>query len=306
MTSQPVTLPSMAALQAFERTAALGSLSAAAAEMGRTPSALSHAIKGLEERLGVSLFERSGRAISLTPAGKNYLGQVGPALRDLSLATSALINAQNAERVRVSALAFFTSTVLIPRLDAFRAAFPRIDLRIETTHRFANVQQGEADIAIRFGKHRDSSLVCEPLLAIRAVPVASRAYLETHGKPGHPRELGEHMLIHVTQQADAWKAWHQAAGVDEPREASEDLVMDSVAGALDAARGGLGISLAMFPLFSQSPDYVSALVPLMDDITGPTEHYYAVYAKSSAGRRSVVLTLQWLREICQALEAGAA
>ena len=124
----PISFPSMTGLQAFEAAARSASYAAAAQELGRTPSAISHAIKDLEARLGTPLFERAGRNVKLTRDGAEYLESVQGALEALKLATQRLLQKGDDNVVRISALPFFTSAVLLPSLSQFEADNPKLCL----------------------------------------------------------------------------------------------------------------------------------------------------------------------------------
>src|SRR4029077_12498659 len=121
-------------LPTFEAAGRLGSFAAAAAELHLTPSAISQQIRALEAAIGVPLFERSGRTAVLTRAGENYLLEVRRSLGELAASTSRLQRRTQGTVLRLSTVALAAHEFLLPRLAAFRACFPTLELRIETTN----------------------------------------------------------------------------------------------------------------------------------------------------------------------------
>ena len=206
-------VPPLAALLAFERAASQLSFRRAARDLGLSPSAISHQIRGLEERFGVRLFARGARVVRLTPAGERYLQSVGQALALLGDAGRDLLR-QGAPRseLRVSSLPLFTSTVLLPSLAVFRQRHPDVTLRIEATHQYADFDAANVDVAIRYGRERTSGLRLDPLLETRRVAVCTPA-LARHLKK--PADLSGQMLIHMTAQPRSWANWLAEIGLPD-------------------------------------------------------------------------------------------
>ncbi|MFJ5383499.1 LysR family transcriptional regulator, partial [Cupriavidus sp. CER94] len=128
-------LPPLNALRAFEATGRLGSIKDAAAELHVTHGAVSQQVRLLEEWLGAPLFERHHRRVALTPAAKAYLDKVGPLFEQLSLATARYgVTETVARTLSVNASATFTLRWLVPRLAAFRAAHPDVEVSVETSN----------------------------------------------------------------------------------------------------------------------------------------------------------------------------
>src|SRR4051812_39497879 len=134
------TIPPLAALLAFQRAGAQLSFRRAARELALSPSAVSHQIRGLEERFGVRLFARGGRAVRLTADGERYLQSVSAALAALDDASRDLLRQarRGHDELRISSLPFFTNAVLVPALAAFKRDYSGITLRIEATHQYAD------------------------------------------------------------------------------------------------------------------------------------------------------------------------
>lgn len=286
-------LPSMPALLAFERAAARSSFVGAARDLGRTPSAISHAVKDLEDRLGISLFERVGRSVKLTKAGAIYLDAVQTSLSGLQTATRHLVRSQEAQVIRVSALPFFTSAILLPNLGRFEAENPQYDLRLETSNGYADILNGEADIALRFGEEHSEDLVCKPLIAVGGQPIASPGYLKKSPPLRQLEDFNCHTLIHVQPNEKAWQNWFTAHGGGELN-SEHNLVFDSILGALDAVTNGLGIALGMHPLISAYRGYGEEFVPVFRPSAGFTMNYNFICQKTAFQDRKIQHTLRWL------------
>lgn len=287
-------LPSMPALQAFERAAARASFAAAARDLGRSPSAVSHAIKDMESRLGVVLFERVGRSVRLTTAGVQYLEAVQGLLSGLHAATNRLAQSVDRHVIRVSALPFFTSAILLPNLGRFEVDYPRYDLRLETSNAYADVLNGEADIALRFGDNHSEDLVCKPLIAVCGQPITSPKYLSSAPSLSRLEDLNNHTLIHVRRNETAWQNWYTAHGGGE-LSSKGNLIFDSILGAMDAVRNGLGITLGMHPLISTYPGYGTDFISVLEPASNVTANYNFICQKAVYSDRKIQYTLNWLQ-----------
>ena len=123
----------------------------AADELRVTPAAVSHAVKTLEESIGATLFERTTRAIRLTPTAERALTPLRNGFDALHDAMAALQQRRNENQLTVSVTGSFAYRWLLPRLERFRQAHPRFDVRIDATNAFAQFHSGDIDIALRFG-----------------------------------------------------------------------------------------------------------------------------------------------------------
>ena len=293
--------PSLSALQAFEMAAAHLSFQRAAKLLGLTPSAVSHRIRGLEERFGVRLFARTGRAIRLTEAGEHYLAIVSASLDALEHGSRDLQSlGASGPDMRISALPFFTSTVIIPALHEFRKRFPATSLQVAATNDYADFNHGGVDAAIRYGREQSSGLRFEPLLEVSSIAVCSPQLARRLKKPA---DLAEHPLIHLTVQPNAWPVWLGETGLQ--RAASQgDLWFDNVLSALEAARAGFGIALAMHPLIASHSEYGRSLVAPFELPRGRGNKFYLVYRSEHARTRRIVILKRWLADAVKAAARG--
>ena len=193
-----MTKQSLNDLAAFAVIARARSFTAAAAELGVTPSALSHAMRGLEERLGVRLLARSTRAVAATEAGEALLERLGPALAEIDAGVSALADWRDEPEgvLRLTTFHWLASTFLAERLPAFLAAHPRITVQVTVDDGFQDIVSGGFDAGLRFGEDVDKDMI-----AIRVGPplyhavVATPDYWARHGRPQHPRDLAQHRCV---------------------------------------------------------------------------------------------------------------
>ena len=144
-------LPPLNALRAFEATARLSTLAAAAEELRVTPSAVSHQIRTLEETLGVILFQRANRRLTLTKDGLTLLPGLSEGFRRLTAAVTELERNQREGVLTVSMLSTLAMRWFMPRLPQFQTEHPEIEVRISTTTRMVDLEREDIDMAIRHG-----------------------------------------------------------------------------------------------------------------------------------------------------------
>jgi LysR family transcriptional regulator, glycine cleavage system transcriptional activator len=281
-----------AALMAFERAATHLNFRRAAQDLALTPSAISHQVRSLEEQFGVRLFARAGRSVRLTPAGETYFRSVSQALGILEESGRALLErlGQSKSELRVSSLPFFTHTVLIPALADFHRKYPGIALHIDATHRYADFDATDVDVAIRFGRENASGLRLEPLTEVRGLPVCAPHVAK---RLRTLDDIAQQTLIHVTAQPSAWRAWLNAAGRRE-LEGGNDLRFDNTLSALEAAEHGLGLALAMHPLILGRRGFGRLLVAPFENPVQSSQSFYFVCRPEQARDRRVTAFRGWL------------
>jgi len=294
-------LPPLTALRAFQAAGRCGSFQEAARDLGVTPSAISHQIRGLEEWLGAALFTRGARRVELTKDGKAMLRETERAFGRIAVAAARLRARHGGKKLKVSTLPLFTSAWLIPRLQSFEARHPDIVLDIETTNRVADLEREGIDVAIRNLRSPTPGLVSRKLLDVRGVPVCAPKLLKGNVPLKVPADLARHTLIHVTARPDAWATWLKGAGVKSMK-AKRDLSFDTIPAALDAAARGHGVALGMHPLIWESPVARSLAVPFAPPIEGDAS-YYVVHRKADRGRAEVKAFVEWLTKEMAAFRA---
>ncbi|MFE1601045.1 transcriptional regulator GcvA [Methylobacterium sp. ID0610] len=234
-------LPPLNALKAFEAAGRHVSFTQAAAELRVTHGAVSRHIQALEAWLGVPLFERHNRRVSLTEAGSLYLAEIGAALDRIALATTRQVERGRPRLLRVNALATFTLRWLIPRLSGFQLANPAIEVRLTTSNVPLLRLVEPFDVAIRGGPDARPGHVGQPFLSERRIPVCSPALLQRLPLE-EPRELRNHTLLHAATLPQVWPQWLQAAGVPD-LEPQASVTLEHFYLTLQAALDGLGVAM---------------------------------------------------------------
>ncbi|MGY2162451.1 LysR family transcriptional regulator [Pseudomonas tolaasii] len=191
------------------------SFSAAAVRLGVSPSAVSQVIRNLERRLGVALFNRTTRSVSLTEAGVGFLAKVQPAVSTLTAAALEVGDSSGLPsgllRLNVPRAAYLT--VLQPLLSAFLAAHPQIDLELTLENALVDIVRLGFDAGIRFGDFVEQDMVAVkvgPPLRMRVI--ASPGYLARHGTPAHPAELLQHNCIGFRASSGVVERWDLVKG----------------------------------------------------------------------------------------------
>jgi LysR family glycine cleavage system transcriptional activator len=235
-------LPPLNALRAFEAAARELSFKRAAAELHVTEGAISHQVRALEDAVGVKLFVRLHRGLRLSEAGARYAPALQAAFDALDAATRALAPKRGGRaRLRVSALPSFAASWLVPRLGAFHARHPRIDLALHSSAELADLARDPVDVAIRYGRGDYPGLHVEPLMTDAIAPVASPRLALTR-----PDQLRRHTLLHDGTSA-GWRDWLAAAGV-RGVDAERGLSFDDSGQLVQAAVAGHGVALARLRL----------------------------------------------------------
>jgi len=316
-------LPSLplGALRAFEAAARLGSFKAAAAELGVTPAAISHQVKGLEDHLGLSLFERLNRALRLTAGGTRLAAVASDAFARLERGLSELEESglmAGPAMLTISAAPTIAAKWLVPRLHRFEARHPGIDLRLQASDALVDLAGSGSgvDIALRYGPgDYGPGLQAEQLWPQgRIVAVGAPALLQG-GALKEPADVLKHSLLRTAVPAtrqkvsrDAadlagWPAWLAAAGVMPAEEAKKKVALGPLFGtsqlALEAAVMGRG--LALVPEMVIADDLAAGRLVQPFAIGVPDIFaYWLVYATARADEARIRAFAGWVREEAEA------
>jgi LysR family transcriptional regulator, glycine cleavage system transcriptional activator len=236
-------LPSLNGLRAFEAAARHLSFTQAASELNVTQTAISHQIRRLEEELGIRLFVRKNRALSLTPEAREYLPGIRAAFNDLRLATDRLLRKGDDNVLTISTLASLAAKWLLPRLSAFQEAHPDIDVRITTSTGLVEFRGGDVDAAIRYGRGHWPGLRAEWLMADEMFPVCSPTLLTGKRPLRCPEDLRDHVLLHNTNNGDDWRLWLTAAGLPPDISKQQGITFDLILMTVQAAIDGMGVAM---------------------------------------------------------------
>ena len=187
-------------LKVFGRVAALGSLSAAAREIGASPTMVNKHVGAIEDRLGVKLLHRTTRKVTLTEAGRRYLVSIERVLADLAEA-DAVATAERLEvtgTLRLSAPVSFGVRELVPILSEFLRIHPGLSIDIGLNDRMVDLLEEGWDMALRIGSVRDQTMTVRRLAPCRMVLAASPEYLDKHGTPRTSADLASHNCLAYT------------------------------------------------------------------------------------------------------------
>jgi DNA-binding transcriptional LysR family regulator len=222
------------------------SFSGAAIKLGVSPSAVSQAIRNLERRVGLALFNRNTRGVSLTEAGEAYFERVAPAVRELALATEEVGAAADrpAGLLRINVARAGQMIVLQPILRRFLDRYPDIRVELSIDNTLVDIVGRGFDAGVRFG-----DLVERDMVAVKVGPpiaawiLASPDYLQRHGTPRHPRDLTTHDCVsfrHRTSgQIERWSFSKGNESIDLV--VGGRLIVNDSAALVQAALDGIGI-----------------------------------------------------------------
>ncbi|MGG5819052.1 LysR substrate-binding domain-containing protein [Falsiroseomonas sp. HW251] len=281
-------LPPLAGLRVFEAAGRCGGFTAAAAELGVTPSAVSHGVRTLEDSLGVPLFHRDQRGMRLTPAGEKLLAEATRAFEGLSRCMDTLTEPRAGRRLTGSVAPTFATGWLLPRLPDLRRRHPSLDLAISTEREHVELGDGRFDFAIRMAGAPVGPAEWHRLAPVGLLPVAA---------PDCRLSLAEALArlpaIHVMVAAEDWAAWAALRGLPAP-DPSRGLRFDTVQLALNAAAQGLGLALARLPVCAD--DIAAGRVRALDEPVEGGTAYWLVTRPGLLRQREGRLLATWLRE----------
>ena len=283
-------LPSASALRVFDAAARLGSFKAAAAELGVSPTAVSHRIRSLEDQLGLALFVRKTRKVELTEAGTTLAAatsaafqRIGDALEELTLVERTLT---------VSATPTFAALWLVPRIDAFEARHPDIRVHVDTSTATVDLARDRrVDVAIRYGRGSYPGFVAETLFTERVAAFGAPDYLER--LPSfEAATLIDTRWRSAALPAITWSDWCALAEETRRRE-TPDRRFDQEQHVIQAGLAGQGLILVSTLLVE---DLVARgwLRPYRPDISLPGLTYASVTTGARAGVLKVRRFLSWL------------
>src|SRR6202167_4419469 len=287
-------LPSLNGLRAFEAAARHLSFTNAASELNVTQTAISHQIRRLEQELGIRLFVRQNRALTLTPEARDYLPGVRAAFNDLRLATDRLLRKDNDHVLTVSTLASLAAKWLLPRLSAVQEQHPGIVVLIATSSSVLYFKSGDVEAAIRYGRGQWPGLRADWLMADQLFPVCSPALL-TGDKPLHcPEDLADRTLLHSSGgYDDDWRLWLTAAGLPSDISKQPGLTFDLIFMTVQAAIDGIGVAIGRTSYVQADIAKGRLVVPFK--ITLPADAgFYLVSPLSRAESPKTAAFRQWL------------
>lgn len=263
----------------------------AAEELFITPSAVSHQVKKLEGELRVQLFERRGRSLELTPAGRTFYNEVSLAIDRIDNA-AARVQAQHARSsLKVSVQPFFAGEMLGPRLQDFLDRHPDLDVRLDASDDSTEVHPAAADISIRLFSHAPDGLASDLLFPLSLVPACAPDFASRYDVTRWSKSTSIPLVVH-SGRPEAWQAWSIQSGVRMP-DTGNLIRLDSMSAVVRAAERGLGAALVPLPLaaawFEQG-----LLVRLSEHVLELPDAYYLVNHPNATGLPGLMAFRRWV------------
>ena len=268
-------------LAAFCVVAEERSFTRAAARIGVTPSALSHTLRRLEQRLHIQLLARSTRSVSTTEAGERLLARLRPAIDEISGAVDELgrFLERPTGRIRITASRQGARMVVAPALPRFVAAYPDIVVEVLIEPGLTNIVERRFDAGIRLGESLEKDVVAVPVSGpLRMAVVGAPHYFAQHPAPSTPHDLRKHRGINLRMaSAGTIYKWEFEQGRHKMEVAVDGpLVFDDSDMAVDAALEGLGLAYVIEDHVASLVE-AGALVRVLEDWCEPFPGFYLYY-----------------------------
>jgi LysR family transcriptional regulator, glycine cleavage system transcriptional activator len=297
-------LPPLIELRAFEAAARHMSFRMAAAELGVTPTAISHQIRLLERYCGRRLFRRRPRPLTLTDAGARLFPAIRDGLDTFVAAIAAVKDDAERQPLRVTTTNAFASRWLVPRLPRWRTIHPEVPLEVIGTDAVLDLWAGEADIAIRYAHAAPPRVVAEELFRDTFWPVCSPQLFARAKRVKDPQGLVRHTLVHCywspsDREAPTWERWLAAArsqGADLPAlEELKHLSFREELHAIEAVIAGQGIAICSDVLVAR--ELATGVLVKALNLALPGYGFYLVHTPDHPRQRTIKAFSSWLRSV---------
>lgn len=285
-------LPSLQALRAFDAAAQFGSFRQAAAHLSVTPTAISHHIRGLEDQLGVKLFERQGRQVTLTVEGRRLSETTSQAFGMLQ---ETVRNLRRTSRnvVRIAAGPIFTARWLMPRISDFWAQNPGIELEVVPSWRPGALDSGQTDIEIHWARAPEAPPQAQKLLELHPVAIASPDFLIRHGPINEPEQLLDLPILHQKNHW-GWLDWFRSMGI-QPTQRLSGPVFEDANILIRGAAEGQGAVIGWLPLIEQDLQEGRVVRLFREDIAS-THAYFMEVGEGRIAAKATARVAGWLRQ----------
>ena len=286
-------------LLAFVTVAREGSFTRAAATLGVTQSALSQAVRGLEERLRIRLLTRTTRSVAPTVAGERLARAIGHRFDEIEAELDALTELRDkpAGTVRITSGDNVLRTVLLPKLTPLLREYPDITLEFDISYGFRDIVADRFDAGVRLGKTIDKDMIAVPIgPPLRMAVAASPIYFKIHPKPKAPQDLTAHRCINQRMpSAGGLYVWDFARrGKQVNVRVDGPLIFNTSPPQVDAALAGLGIVL--LPEDELAPHLSDgSLVRVLEDWCPPFAGYHLYYPSRRQPSPAFSLVVKALR-----------
>ncbi|MGH8629532.1 MAG: LysR substrate-binding domain-containing protein, partial [Burkholderiales bacterium] len=298
-------LPPLDLLRGFEAAARHLSFTKAGDELFLTQSAISRQVQGLEDALGIALFQRRHRALLLTDAGQVLQQTVARHLKELREAVEAITGTPGG-MITVTTMVTFASLWLVPRLAKFRKVHPEIDVRIAANNEVLDLERDRIDVAIRYAAPDRVAAGATQLFGEEVVPVCAPALLKDKARPlREPADLARHVLLHDDPGSSRfpplpylqWDVWLQAMRLPDLQPAGS-LHFSHYDQLIQAAANGEGVALGRLPLLSKQIRDGRLVTPFEKAHgrgrgTVSTRGYFMLATAGASGRPEVKHFMDW-------------
>ena len=291
-------LPSLDLLRGFESAARNLSFTKAAAELFVTQSAISRQIKTLEDHLGVPLFKRMNRSLTLTEEGQVLYRTASDVIQRVRETTARIRAGRGDRALTVSTTLSFASLWLVPRLPHWRALHPNVDVRIAANDSMVDLERDGIDLAVRFCEPKAAPEGAVPLGEEVVFPVCSPRLLRDKTRPlKRPEDLAHHVLLHFEDAALRWPwlDWSQWLAAMKLRDLkpSGSLRFSHYDHLIRAAIDGDGVAIGRTPLL-RSQLKAGELVAPFANRTASGRKYFAITSRNAEARPEVGALVQWM------------
>lgn len=288
----------LSALPVLVATAEERSFTKAAKRLNVSPSAVSHAIRGLEERLGVRLLSRTTRSVAATEAGERLLARLRPAFNEVRAGLDEISGFRDRPvgRVRLLLPRYAASALLAPKLAEFVRSYPDVLLDVTTDDNRMDIVAGGFDAGIHLGEFIQKDMIAVRVSADqRAAIVGSPLYFQSHPKPKSPRDLTRHSCINFRHGSDGAYRWEfekgkksLSVGVNGP------LILDDVPLVIRAALDGLGLAFLGEDL---AAPYLadSRFIRVLESWCQPYPGFFLYYPSRRQQSRALAALIRMLR-----------
>lgn len=298
-------MPDFEAWAIFAKVADRGSFSQAAEELGLAKTTVSKAITRLEERLRTTLIHRTTRKLSLTDSGRLALERARRIASDGADVEADILEEAAVPRgsIRIAVTTAFGLGAVAPILPDFLALYPEIDVDLCLTDGAVDIIADNVDCVLQIGSGADSSMRISRMLSFRRVLVASPAFIERYGMPGHPDDL-EHLPGIISTHVPSGEQWRfERPGESRVVQVNGQLRVNNTSAIIPAVVAGIGMSaLPVFFVWEEMRD--GKLVEMLPDWVSPPGSVYVVTPPGRARPARVRLLLDFLKQRFALLQPG--
>ncbi|MBN3196550.1 LysR family transcriptional regulator [Pectobacterium versatile] len=286
-------------ISAFLAIARERSFTRAAAKLGVSPSALSHAMKLMEEKLGVRLLTRTTRSVTLTEAGERLLASFGPMIEKMEkeLALISELREKPAGNIRITCDEYAIYMFMLPKLSIFLKAYPDITIEISIDYGLRDIVSERYDAGVRLGGTLAKDMIAVPLTPeVRSVVVATPEYLAQQGVPQTPHDLTLHRCINLRLPTyGGLYAWEfEKEGRKFSVRVEGQLIFNSIIPMLETVKSSLGVAYLPEQMV-QDDIRTGELVEVLSDWTPPYDGYYLYYPSRLHSSPAFTLFLDAIR-----------